>query len=203
MSAHAHMPLWKELYNKSIWYFHKGEYSQATKVSEKALQVAEKTFGANHLNVASTLILMGSIYHEQHKCELAMPLLKRAIGIHEKEFGKNHLYVKMGIGNLADLYKARGKLAEVVSLYTQAFEPDDPYLGKCLNEVAGLYYSQESYEDAEGIYKRVLIIWQKALGTSHPDIASTLKYITNCSRAMEKNETNKLGGQDKKIRSSK
>ncbi|MBF0176020.1 MAG: tetratricopeptide repeat protein [Magnetococcales bacterium] len=37
-----------------------------------------------------------------------------------------------------------------------------------LNNLAGLYYAQSQYAQAEPLFKCSLVIWEKALGSVHP-----------------------------------
>ena len=45
VAAEAQETLWKELVTKSITLLQQGRYSEASKVADKSLKVAEKTFG--------------------------------------------------------------------------------------------------------------------------------------------------------------
>jgi hypothetical protein len=45
MAAKAQETLWKELVTKSMTLLQQGRYSEASKVADKSLKVAEKTFG--------------------------------------------------------------------------------------------------------------------------------------------------------------
>ena len=38
-------------------------------------------------------------------------------------------------------------------------------------------YQQGRYAEAEPLYKRSLVIWEKALGPEHPDVATTLSNL--------------------------
>ena len=46
-----------------------------------------------------------------------------------------------------------------------------------LNNLAGLYYTQGRYAEAEPLYKRALAIREKTLGPDHPDVANSLNNL--------------------------
>jgi CHAT domain-containing protein/tetratricopeptide (TPR) repeat protein len=48
-----------------------------------------------------------------------------------------------------------------------------------LNNLGFLYLKQGRYADAEPLYKRSLAIWEKALGPSHPNVATALNHLGN------------------------
>ena len=52
-----------------------------------------------------------------------------------------------------------------------------------LNNLAGLYVSQGRYAEAEPLYRRSLVIYEKALGPDHPDVARTLGNLAGLYRA--------------------
>ena len=59
----------------------------------------------------------------------------------------------------------------------EGFGPDDERLATSLNDLALLYQARGNYAEAEPLYKRSLVIWEKALGPEHPDMASTLNKL--------------------------
>ena len=50
-------------------------------------------------------------------------------------------------------------------------------MAQTLNNLAIVYRDQGKYSEAEGLYKRALVIREKALGASHPDVAQTLNNL--------------------------
>jgi CHAT domain-containing protein/Tfp pilus assembly protein PilF len=59
----------------------------------------------------------------------------------------------------------------------KALGPDHPDVAHSLNGLAGLYYSQGRYADAESLFQRSLAIREKALGRDHPDVANSLNNL--------------------------
>jgi len=54
--------------------------------------------------------------------------------------------------------------------------PDHPHTAKALNNLAELYRVQGRYAEADGLYKRALVIGEKVLGPDHPDVGI---YLSN------------------------
>ncbi len=46
-----------------------------------------------------------------------------------------------------------------------------------LNNLAGLYFAQERYSEAEPLYIRALAIWEKTLGPEHPNTATVYENL--------------------------
>jgi tetratricopeptide (TPR) repeat protein len=64
-----------------------------------------------------------------------------------------------------------------LSIREQALGRDDPAVATALNNLAGLYYSEGRYGDAEPLYQRSLAIREIALGFDHPDVATLLNNL--------------------------
>ena len=142
----AQEQLWKELQSKVGMLYQQGRYSEAAKVAQEALTVAEKTFGPNHHYTATSIDNLGAVYRDQGKYTEAEPLHKRALAIREKAFGPDHPAVAFSLNNLAMLWKSQGKYAEAEPLYKRslkivkkAFGPKHPYVATALKNLAVLY----------------------------------------------------------------
>ena len=71
--------------------------------------------------------------------------------------------------------------------------PDHPDIATSLSNLAGLYYTQGQYGQAEPLYKRSLAIREKALGPDHPNVAQILGNMAALYRATNrKQEAEKL-----------
>ena len=68
---------------------------------------------------------------------------------------------------------------ELERLVKARFGTDHPYYAVALNKLAIVIQAQGKYGEAEGLYKRALVIREKALGANHPDVAQTLNNLAN------------------------
>lgn len=104
--AEASESEWKEL-NQKIAAFHaEGNHAEATRVAEKALEIAEKTYGSDHLNVAKSMNNLANLYLLEGKSrgEQAAGLYRKAIAIEEKVLGKDHPDLADTLFNFAMLH---------------------------------------------------------------------------------------------------
>jgi tetratricopeptide (TPR) repeat protein len=120
VSTFAQEKLWDELCSKVGMLYQQGRYSEAAKLAQQALTVAEKTFGPNHPYMATSLNNLARLYQDQGKYAEAEPLYKRSLKIAEKALGPDHPQVATVYENLAGLYKKIGKEDEAEKLEARA-----------------------------------------------------------------------------------
>jgi len=80
VSTFAGETLGNELNTEVNTLYQRGLYTEATTVAEKALKVAENTFGPYHPGVARSLSNLALPYYSQGRCGEAEPLFKQALG---------------------------------------------------------------------------------------------------------------------------
>jgi len=175
---------WSELIAQVRTLHNQGKYAQGIPLAQEAVQLAEKTFGADHQNVALSLNLLGLMYDEQGMYAEAEPAYKRSLAIREKALGPDHPDVALSLNNLAELYREQGRYAEAEPLHKRslairekALGPNHPDVAVSLNNLAALYQDQGRYPEAEPLYKRSLAIREKALGPDHRDVAASLNNL--------------------------
>jgi tetratricopeptide (TPR) repeat protein len=119
-STLAQEALWEKLNSKVVMLYQRGELSEAVKIAEQALKVAEKTFGPNHRKVAASLNNLAELYAAQGKYAEAESLYKRSLAIWEKALGPNHPYMAQIYENMAKGYRTLGKDKEAEQLEARA-----------------------------------------------------------------------------------
>jgi tetratricopeptide (TPR) repeat protein len=110
--------------------------------------------------VAASLNNLAALYYTQGCYVQAEPLYQRALAISEKALGPEHPDMAASLNNLAGLYKAQGRYVDAEPLYQRSLAIE-----------------------AEPLYQRSLVIWEKALGSEHPDVATSLNNLATLSRA--------------------
>ncbi|MCD4785833.1 MAG: tetratricopeptide repeat protein [Candidatus Eremiobacteraeota bacterium] len=175
---------WKDLDQEVMRLLEGGKYREGIRIGKEALQVAEKKYGANHPNTATSLNNLAMLYQSLGRYSDALPLHKRALEIREKVLGKEHPSVATSLNNLALLYSAQGKYSDALPLFKGALEivkksfgKKHPYVAITLDNLAELYKSEGRYSDAEPLYKRALAIKEKVLGKEHPQVATSLNNL--------------------------
>jgi CHAT domain-containing protein len=168
------------LNRQGIKLYQEGKYAEAIVVFEKAKTQAEKEFGKEHPDYATSCNNLAELYRKQGLYSKAEPLLVEAKNVVEKVLGKEHSDYAMSCNNLALLYKDQGLYSKAEPLYVEAKNIREKVLGRehpsyatsCSN-LAVLYYNQGLYSKAEPLYVEAKNIREKVLGKEHPDYATT------------------------------
>lgn len=134
----AQQEKWNELNQQVLKLSHEGKYAEAIEVAESRLVIAERTFGPDHLNIATSLSNLAELYDSQGMYLEAEPLFKRALAIREKALGPDDPDVAASLANLAELYRAQGKYSEAEPLYKRALPIYVKALGAGHLTVAGV-----------------------------------------------------------------
>jgi tetratricopeptide (TPR) repeat protein len=113
---------WNELNQQAEKLRQDEKYAEAIPIGQRALELAEKTFGPNHANVAESLDNLARLYWAQRKYAEAEPLFKRSLAIREKTLGPEHPKVARSLDYLAKLYRKTGKAEEASQLEERARE---------------------------------------------------------------------------------
>ncbi len=182
------------LLNQTGVYCHyRGQYKEAEPLYKQALAIDEKSFGPDHLEIATDLNNLAELYRQQGKLADAEPLFKQALAIRQQALGPDHPYVAISLNNLAFLYNTQGKLTaaeplfkQALAVFEEAFGPDHLYVANSLNNLAFLYKQQGRLDDAEPLFKQALAIRQQALGPNHPDVATGLNNLASLYLAQDK-----------------
>jgi len=117
-------------------------------------------------------------------------------------------------GNRWDKYLADGAKAFEQHRYDEAekwlkaalneaegFGSNDPRLATTLDDLAEVYHAQGKDAEAEPLYKRSLVIWERTLGREHAHVAISLqKYATLLRRMNREAEAAALEARAKTIR---
>jgi tetratricopeptide (TPR) repeat protein len=70
--------------------------------------------------------------------------------------------------------EAENVAKEALTVAEKAFEPNHPYIGTSLNNLALLYYSQGKYALAESIFKQALVICETVFGKNNLHVGTLL-----------------------------
>ena len=168
----------------------RGNYVEAAIIAQQALDLAEKSWGPDHPNVAAALRSLADAVGAQNRFAQAEPLYKRSLAIREKALGPDHPDVANSLSGLAELYYNQGQrmqaelaLKRVVAILEKALGSDHPDVAASRINLAALYNNQGQFAQAESLYKRALPILEKNLGSDHPNVAITLSSIAELYQA--------------------
>lgn len=111
---------WEDLYDWGADLAAAGQYSEATKLLEESLQIAERTLGDNHSDVATLMNRLALIYCNQGRYAEAEPLFQRSLAIREKVLGPDHPDIAQSLNNFAELLKKTNREDEAVEMEARA-----------------------------------------------------------------------------------
>jgi CHAT domain-containing protein/Tfp pilus assembly protein PilF len=168
-----------------------GKLSEAIKVARRRVALARERFGATHLDIATPMNDLATLYQDLGQYAKAEPLFRRSLEIGEAKLGKDHPHVATFLNNLALLCYQLGQYAKAEPLYKRSLKIREATLGKDHPDVAGslhnlaeLYRVTGAYAKAELLYRRSLEIMEAKLGKDHPLVARSLQNLAMVYRDM-------------------
>jgi tetratricopeptide (TPR) repeat protein len=185
-----------------------GRYLEAAPVAEEALQLAEKTFGPDDLNVSRSLNNLSVVYRALGKTPETEPLLLRASQIAEKNLSPDSLTLAKVIENLATSYFDDGKFAaaeplfqRVLNIREKALPPGDPSVASSLGSLGSTYFKEGRYQEAEPVFRRLLALNEKVAGADSPDLVPLLETLaTSCQKQGKLDESEAILARVRRIK---
>lgn len=159
------------------------------------LFIPQSTQQSPELKEANDLSVSVVKLFKENKFDEAIPLAKRALEIREKLLPPSDPLVLNALGNLGDLYNAKGdyKAAKktferLLTLQEQQFGPTDVKLASTLDRLAVIHYREGNVSKAEDTYKRALALRESAFGPDHVEVANSLFALGHFYRLSSKYE---------------
>ncbi|HEV7669714.1 MAG TPA: tetratricopeptide repeat protein [Thermoanaerobaculia bacterium] len=156
-----------------------GLYDRARPLLAEALALRESQGGKEDLEVAATLVRLGSLAHLSGKGE-AVPLFSRALAIREKRLGEESPEVADVLNKLGVAFAARGKLDEAEKILRRSLDlserlwgENDPRVAKVLHNLSGIAIYRGETAQGERLLERALAIREKALPPDDLDLAGS------------------------------
>lgn len=166
------------------WMTDRAQYAEAEPLAVLGLaicrQVAEpdRVAELDHLDIASSLNILASIYNHQGRYEEAEPLFKEALSLDEKTSESENSALPRTLNNLGSFYRMLGRIGEAEPLLVRAvaiseerWGAENHVIATYLNSLAGLYKDQGRYDEAKPLYERSLALRRNYHGLDHPATA--------------------------------
>ena len=161
-----------------------GLFDAAQSLLEKALEIRTKALGQEHLDVATTLSDLATVFWRKGDLAKAQTYHERALAIREKQLGPDSPVVANSLHNLGTLFYSMGKYAEArrtlertLAIREKAIGPESEDVAATLNSLGAIAYREGDFKKAGVIWERVLAIREKVLGTDHPLLAHALNNL--------------------------
>ncbi|WP_455221271.1 tetratricopeptide repeat protein [Kaarinaea lacus] len=185
--------IWDKLTVEFVEHFEEGRYARAAATARSAYELAESTFGPNHINTADSMLKLGIVAETLGDLKTAKQQMRSALTILENQLGPTHEDVAVVLTNLANVYfeENEPKLSEqyhlrALNIRRQAVGDSDSSVAQSLYNLAVLYDDLLEYEKAINNYEQAIRIWNVTLGPSHPYVANALNNLANVYMATGK-----------------
>jgi tetratricopeptide (TPR) repeat protein len=126
--------------------------------------------------VAEAAFFLGQALYERGKYREAAAVYRESL----ETGGEDYIELNnLGLALLkaGDLQGAGLSLQRSLRLSEERLGAEHPDLASILTNLAGLYYAQGRYPEAEPLYRRSLEIQEKVLGPEHPEVATSLNNL--------------------------
>jgi CHAT domain-containing protein len=174
----------KTLVEQSGQLYREGKYAQAQGVAQRAVEIDERVFGADHPDTAAALLALATAYRGTGAYTKALPLAERALVIREKASGSDSPETAAALYNLSEVYRGLGEYAKALPLAQHALGIRERTLGSnhldtalSRNDLGLLYYSMGNDKQAFELIDQALRVREKQLPPDSPDIAESLNNL--------------------------
>jgi tetratricopeptide (TPR) repeat protein len=173
------------LFNKAGSYLNqRAQYAEAEQLLQRAVEVGEQAWGAEHPELEPILNNLATLYYEQRRYGEAEQLFRRAVAIRVQTLGPRHPELATMLSNLALLYQKQRRYVEAEQLMRYAIFIIKEVLGlkhtimtSILNNLAYLYYEQGRYAEAERLLQHTIAIAEQVPGLEHSELAPKLSNL--------------------------
>jgi serine/threonine protein kinase/tetratricopeptide (TPR) repeat protein len=160
-----------------------GRYEEAEALIDRALTQQRQALGEEHLEVARSLDMLGTILHDRGEYTGSEALYREALDLRQRLAGDSP-QVAESLNHLAISLQAQGDAAGAEPFYRQALEinrrtlgPEHPETAWSLNSLAWAIHAQGRLAEAEPLYREALSLQRQRLGDVHPDVGHTLNNL--------------------------
>ena len=157
----------------------KGDYAAAREHHERALQIQERLFGADHPRVAMTLGNLANALAEQGEYAKARAYYERGLSIQENSVGAHHPDIGFTLNNLGNVVGYQGEneaavryFERALAIWEKALAPNHPLVATCLNNLGSVQSELGHVDEARASYERALEMLTATFGSEHPAVAA-------------------------------
>jgi serine/threonine protein kinase len=155
-----------------------GITERATPLTDQALAIHERLYGADSAPVATNLRQKASLALARGDADTADRLAREALEKHRRAYGNLHHEVADDLDELADAARQRGRLAdalvgveESLRIRKAIYGNEHTLVAGSLNDLAVLRTAQGRYEESAALYKQTIDLKRRLLGREHPLVA--------------------------------
>lgn len=154
-----------------------GLFKDQVSFLEKSLDLIQRRFGPEHLDVADACHELALSYDFQGAYSKALELYEKAKKIRINKLGPDHAEVGTVYYNLARVHQHLGQYEKAIELHSKALEIKQLKLGKnhyrvaySFQDLASCYIATAQYNKAIELYEKALEIYVTQVGSDYPYI---------------------------------
>ncbi len=171
----------------------RGDYEQAARDFQHALNLRVAAYGSNSAVVAECLNNIALTCLHRGQFAAALEPLQHALALRAAVTNADPRLLANTLNNLASAYGRLGRYADAEPLFLRALELREQtatgttmQIAESLNNLASVYHVQGKYAEAEPLYLRALQILQDTLGTNHAIVGAALNNLGTVCRYQHK-----------------
>ena len=173
-----------------------GSYDMASTILSEAITIQRQILGPKHSDVASTLLVYGSLNEALNQHEYAANCYLEALEIFRLESSTSSFScvdMSVTLSNVGWLFYLSQDYSNAMQSYEEALELTIPILGESHRNVASLrvqigmvHAQQGKLKRALKLYRQALQVQRAVLGDEHEDVALTLSLVGSVYNEMGK-----------------
>lgn len=168
------------------------DHLRAEELFRRSLELREQSLGSEHPSVLTSINNLAALYVSRGALDEAEPLLKRAMGASAKRVESAQTDLGVNLNNLARLYFKRGDYRQAEPLLVQLltlkrpYGPEHPEVATVLVSLAKVRHSLGKPDQAERLWRRVLIVRERQLPASDPAVLQAMDGLSDSLAALGK-----------------
>jgi tetratricopeptide (TPR) repeat protein len=162
----------------------RADFAEAKVLFERALSLAEKAYGPDHPEVATTVNNFGFVLKDLGDLQGAKELFERALKIDEKAYGPDHPNVARDLNSfgrvlhdLGELHGAKEHFERALTIDEKTYGPDHPEVATTVNNLGLILHDLGDLQGAKEHLERALTMDEKTYGPDHPWVATTVNNL--------------------------
>jgi Tfp pilus assembly protein PilF len=166
------------IYGQLGWTkYDQGEYTEALKFYEKALEIYKRTRSTTDLDLARCYNDIGVVYDNMGKYSKALSSYEKALGIRQQSLPSNHPDLAGSYNNIGLVYTSMGEYPKALSSHEKVLEiskqslrPHHSNLADTYDNLGLTYERMNNYSKGCWYYERAANIGQRSLPSNHPNL---------------------------------
>ena len=165
-----------------LLYRDRGDFNRAALYLMRALEIHKKEYGMEHLDVASDMEHLGTVFFTVKRFNEAGLLFARSLEIRKKKLKADDPSIGASLSNLAmyllyiqgDFHRAEALFKRAYEIFKKAYGAGHPQVAGAINNLAFIEQIKGDFSRAAPLLQRSMEIYTQTLGPDHPEVATKL-----------------------------